>query len=75
MLSTLQVKICYYRGEVLFVRQHNMLPFFFGGDISCYHVTVGNMRLKIPDFNLRQKSKNNAIAISSIIENWQSKMN
>ena len=40
MVSTLQVKICYYRGEVLFVRQHNMLlPFFFGGDMSCYHVT------------------------------------
>ena len=33
------------------------------------------MRLKIPYFNLRQKSKNNATTISSIIENWQSKTN
>ena len=39
MLSKLQVKICYYRGEVLFVRQHNMLLPFFFGDMSCYHVT------------------------------------
>jgi len=37
-------------------------------------VNVGNMRLKISDFNLRQNKSTNATAISSRNINWPSKM-
>ena len=71
-MSVPYVPNCY----TLALLSSSLIPDSLSSFYLCSQVqVVGNMRLKIPDFNLRQNINSNATANSNRIENWQSKMN